>query len=169
MRVWLVFGGGVMAGLLMLCMLIAGTAPAQSQAWARYDNAKYNFSGCYPGNLFTGTGESDAGDGQEFTAPDGAKIYMFGAYVMDDPPLDNLRDEMMFEETNYLGAAGKPVLQRLTPGYFIFSGYAGSQIIFEKKLLSHDEFISLVVTYPKSQRARYDKLIAPMLRCLKAR
>lgn len=158
----------MLAGLVLLSAFAAGTARAQSGAWAVYANTKYGFSGCYPGDSFTGTGESDAGDGQEFTAADCAKIYLFGAYVMDDPPLDNLRDEMSFEETNYLGASAKPVLQRLGPDYFIFSGYAGNQIVFEKKLLSHGVFISLVFTYPQAKRARYDKLIAPMLRCLKA-
>jgi uncharacterized membrane protein YjgN (DUF898 family) len=156
------------AALVILCLFMAGKAQAQSATWSSYVNVKYDFSGCYPGNLFVGSGESDSGDGQQFTSTDGAKIYMFGAYVMDDPPFDTLRDEMAWEEANYLGASGKPVFQQLKPDYFVFSGYVGNQIIYEKKLRNHDEFISFVFTYPKAQRAIYDKLISPMLHCFRA-
>lgn len=160
--------GRRLAGLVLLCAISGGAARAEGGAWPTYYNVKYAFSGCYPGNLFTGKGESDSGDGQEFTSADGAKIDMFGAYVMDDPPLDNLHDEMAEDERNYLGASGKPVLQRLKPDYFAFSGYAGNQIVYEKMLLGNDKFLTFVFTYPTAKRALYDPLIAPMLRCFTA-
>lgn len=157
-----------LVGLALFFILWGGAAGAESGAWSNYNNVRYAFSGCYPSNLFFRQGESEDGGGQEFTSADGAKIYMFGTYVMPDPPLDNLHDEMSADEAFYLGAAGKPVLQRLKADYFAFSGFAGSQIVYEKTLLSDDKFITFVFTYPTAKRTLYDPLIAPMLRCFTA-
>jgi hypothetical protein len=154
-------------GLLLLFALTGGAAGAQTLMWSNYANVRYAFSGCYPGNLFSGQGESDDGDGQAFSAADGAKILMYGAYVMPDPPDDNLHDELALDEASELGASGKAVLQRLKPDYFAFSGYSGNQIVYEKTLLSDDKFITFLFTYPTARRALYDPLIAPMLRCFK--
>ncbi len=93
---------------------------------------------------------------------------MYGAYVMPNPPYDNLRDDLVQDETNELGASVKAVLQRLKPDYFAFSGYARSDIVYEKTLLSGDEFITFLFTYPTANRALYDPLIGPMLRCFTA-
>jgi hypothetical protein len=153
----------VCKGLCLLAVLVAAALPAwaDGHAWADYNNIKYAYAGCYPKGIFTGQGESDAGDGQAFIAADGANITMYGAYGTD-----GLRDEMTADKTYFFGAAGRPTLQVLKPGYFIFSGYKGEDIVYEKKILSGDVFVTFSITYPKAHRALYDPLIAPMLKCL---
>ncbi len=140
-----------LAGLALLCLLTGGTDHTDSGGWLTYSNANYAFSGCYPGTLFTAQGESADGAGQKSTAAGGAALFMFGNYVMPDPPLDNLHDEMARDEAFYLGKHGTPVLERLKPDYFVFSGYAGSQIVYEKTLLREDRFITLPLHLPKGE------------------
>jgi hypothetical protein len=149
---------------LTLGFLFAGPSPcaaAEAQAPGGYGNAKYGYFIAYP-ESFTPQGESDAGDGLVFLAPDGqSEMRVYAAYNVLNTPL----------RTRYEGSLDivgkKPTYTLLRPDWYVVSGLSEGKIYYEKTLLRRDAYFTVSFTYDPATRELFDPLIGDILKSWK--
>jgi hypothetical protein len=74
---------------------------------------------------------------------------------------------MKADEAGEFGAGNVPVYHVLKPAYFAFSGFVGTDIVYEKTYLADGFFDTLYIKYPKAKRGIYDPLVSDMAACFK--
>jgi hypothetical protein len=124
-----------------------------------YKNERFGFSLTYPANLFFPQMESNNGDGQDFLTKDGlVKITVSG---INNVLSTNLEDEFD-DEIRALKQESPSVVigySRLKEHWYVISGFRGKEVFYTKKFLVNDEFITLGITYPEVERAKWDKIV----------
>jgi len=153
----------VLAGLL-----IVTSTQAMADSWKLYVNARYGTVAEYPADRFRAGRPPDNGDGQSFTAKDGAKLAIFaGLNVDNDTPAayeQFLRSGGSDYQNVTYRAAGE--------NWLVLSGYRGDTIFYEKYIFTKGQDIDvihgLVVSYPRAAKAVYDPIVARMAQSLHA-
>jgi hypothetical protein len=149
-------------------LLIAPAPKAAAETWKLYVNVRFGTAAEYPADLFRPGPPPDNGDGQAFTAADGAELRIFAHYNVDnDTPA---------QQEAFLRSAGPDytdVTYRATgKNSLVLSGYRGDSIFYEKYIFAGrkgDGVIhALTVTYPRDAKAVYDPIVARMARSLRA-
>jgi hypothetical protein len=153
-----------LAGLLLL----AGACEAAAETWKVYANARYGTIAEYPADRFRPGRPPDNGDGQGFTAKDGAQLSIFGSL--------NINNETPATYEQFL-RSGSSDYQNVTyrasgSNWLVLSGYRDDTIFYEKYLFAKGKDIDvihgLVVTYPRAAKAVYDPIVARMAQSLHA-
>jgi len=126
-----------------------------------YSNSRYAFFIEYPEDVFVGQGESGSGDGQRFTAKNGAgEFSVWGELAMDFP-----KDTPLTCETAYKRVLGQ------TPGttykakgkdWFVFSGYDDKGVFYKKVLFQDGQLKTLLVNYPRNRKTEFDPIVQRM-------
>jgi hypothetical protein len=153
-----------LAGLLLL----AGAREAAAETWRVYANARYGTVAEYPADRFRPGRPPDNGDGQGFTAKDGAELSIFGGLNINNDTPATYEQFLRSSGTDY-----QNVTYRASGGnWLVLSGYRDDTIFYEKYLFAKGKDVGvihgLVVTYPRQAKAVYDPIAARMAKSLRA-
>ena len=120
-----------------------------------YTNHKYGYLLAWPRKLLTAQGESDAGDGQVFTAPDGrAQLTCWAGFnSVSQQPL----------KAAFVKAQQEPGLQvtykHLGKDFFVVSGVKEGKILYRKTIMTALVQAAFVLTYDASLKSTFDPLV----------
>jgi len=148
-------------GLLAAGFCLYGPAALAAGNWQTYRDPAQHFSGCYPADVFTTQDPPQAGEPENFSAPDGARVTM---YATADQAGETLAAEMQDQEANEF-SGGKPVFQMVRHGFYLFVGFTGGTEVYEKAILSGGTFKTFRITYPRALQRRYDPVAKRMASC----
>ena len=123
-----------------------------------YTNARFGYTINYPDFLIAQP-ESDNGDGRRFVSGDGETVLTVwgswtGAVFEEASTLDGYY--------NYVerGLNYTPTYKTKGNNFFVFSGYKGDKIVYEKHFLKSDGCeCSFVIEYPASTKQQYDDIV----------
>lgn len=156
---------------LLLTLSVAGPAPAREPApevkarldkvcsrtnvYDCYANHKYGYVLAWPRQLLAPQGESDAGDGQVFAAPDGrAELRCWAGFN------DVLEQTIPAALAEALAEPGRQVTYRHRgKDFFVVSGLEGGKIFYRKTMLAHGVLASFELAYDPAQKARFDPVV----------
>jgi len=123
-----------------------------------YTNHKYGYLLAWPKKLLAAQGESDAGDGQVFAAPDGrAQLVCWAGFnsVLKRPL------KAAFQE-----AQQEPGLQvtykSLGKDFFVVSGFQEGKIVYRKTVMTALVQATFVLTYDQSLKDTFNPLVGGM-------
>src|ERR1017187_7270418 len=78
------FPAAILMAALVGLLLVAPAPEAAAETWKLYVNARYGTVADYPADRFHPGRPPDNGDGQSFTARDGAELAIFAGLNIDD-------------------------------------------------------------------------------------
>lgn len=128
-----------------------------------YTNVRYAFRVLYPSGVLIPQGEADNGDGQRFISKD-KKVVMVASGINNPEPeeysLKSRYNDDIKENKDYPGR--RVTYKKLTKNWYVVSGNEGENIFYLKVIYKHnmEQFVTVMITYPKSQRAFYDPIVA---------
>lgn len=153
---------------LLLILTTSGEAPAREPAaatkarldkvcsrtaeYACYTNHKYGYVLPWPKRVLKPFGESDAGDGQVFAAPDGrAELRCWAGFN------DVLEETIPGAFAQAIKEPGRHVTYKhLGKDFFVVSGQEGKHIFYRKTLLAHGILASFELVYEPSLKPLFD-------------
>jgi hypothetical protein len=135
-------------------------------AWPTYDNARFQYSICYPQQRLVPQPEAENGDGRHFQATDGAELTVYG----DNDTTKETPEAAADEIGTRLGAPpdGRVTYKVVHGDWFVVSGRTMKQIFFAKGYLDHDQFKVFEFTYPIAKAAVYNDVAARFEVCFKS-
>jgi hypothetical protein len=158
------------AAAVLIAVLVGPSllAPAPAaESWKLYVNARYGTAAEYPADRFHPGRPPDNGDGQAFTAADGAELRIFAHWNIDDDRPGNYETSLRSGDSDYAD-----VTYRATGNnWLVLSGNRGASIFYEKYIFTkgkNSAIHALTVTYPRDAKAAYDPIVARMARSLRA-
>jgi hypothetical protein len=161
------FPAALLMAVLVGPLLVAPAPEAAAETWKLYVNARYGTAAEYPADRFRPGRPPDNGDGQAFTAADGAELRIFAHWNIDgDAPAD-YETFLRSGDSDYTD-----VTYRATgTNWLVLSGYRGDSIFYEKYIFTKGKNAAvhgLTVTYRRDAKAVYDPIVARMARSLRA-
>ena len=120
-----------------------------------YVNHRYGYAMAWPKRLLRPMGESDAGDGQIFAAPDGrAELRCWGNFV--DFPQQTIPEAL----AQALAEPDRQVTYRhAAKDFFVLSGYEAGRIFYRRSILAHGVLATFELTYEMSLKELFDPVI----------
>jgi hypothetical protein len=120
-----------------------------------YVNHRHGYALAWPKQLLVSMGESDAGDGQVFAAPDGrAELRCWGS--ANDAPQLTVSEAL----AQALTEPGRQVTYRhMGRNFFVLSGYKDDRIFYRRTILAHGMLAAFELTYETSLKKRFDPII----------
>jgi len=155
-----------MRAMLGVAALVVGSAALAASLQGMYVNSRYDYAISYPPALLKAQPESDAGDGRVFQAVKGtAKFTVFAGGTVPDIN-DTPRAAARSAEEKCPGhhAAYRVVKPRLAA----ISCTIGTDILYSKTLLRDGVATTFMATYPVTERAIWDPVVAAMAHSLTA-
>ncbi|WP_245516821.1 MULTISPECIES: hypothetical protein [unclassified Mesorhizobium] len=121
-----------------------------------YVNARFGTSCTFPDEIFSiAEAEPENGDGQQWSAPDGASLTCSGIYNIDN---DTPRGFVAAEKAN-TGPGYKITYSKTGKNWAVLSGIKGDKVFYERRLFGKDGVVrSVWIEYPSSLKAKYDPL-----------
>jgi hypothetical protein len=153
----------LLGGLLLVTSAREGTA----ETWKLYLNARYGTAAEYPADRFRAERPSENGDGQSFTAKDGAKLAIFASLNVDDDTPATYEAFLRSGSSDY----NEVTLRASGSNWLVLSGYRGGASIFYDKYIfarrkDVDAINGFVITYGRDAKAVYDPIVARIARTL---
>ncbi len=155
-----------MIAAIVLSTIILSSGAVAGPAQGVYANARYDYSISYPKNLLKQHAEPGSGDGVVFSAVKGAaefRVYASGT-------VEGINDSAeaaakLAEEKCPSHRATYRVVKR---GLAAISCAIGTDILYSKTLLRNEVATTFMGTYPASERATWDSVVAAMARSMTA-
>ena len=144
---------------LATCFAGASGAGAPQHDWQVYVNERFDYSLCYPADLFVPQGEPDNHDGQIFLAKDGAKLTVFGS---NNALFRTLSTEM---REQFADLAGKVTYKVVKATWAVESGVKGTNVFYGKILFVHDQFKIFTIVYPAGRGQIYQPIVGKISAC----
>jgi hypothetical protein len=143
-------------------ILLIGAAPcsaARAETWLTYQNDRYGTTIDYP-DTFKPDPPPNADDGRTFKNADGAKFSVSAAYGGIGSNLADYRNFII----KHLAPKQTVTFQARAKTWFVLSGTQGSDIFYERHMLSHGGEMTedFVISYPATAKAAYDPIVARM-------
>lgn len=162
-RFFAVFFVGFVAGcnaFVLLHPVNAQAAKTSPTKWVTYGNTRYKFSVSYPSNLMTAQREADNGDGRAFVSHDGkTRMLAYGTNNV----LDETLQARYKHDARGIEPGDKVTYKVQKNNWYAVSGYRADLIFYRKTFVNDGQFLTLDVTYPKSQRAKWDKIVTQIV------
>jgi hypothetical protein len=155
----------VLALVLANLGFAASCGAARADAWLTYQNDRYGTTIDYP-DSFKPEPPPDADDGRAFTSADGARFSVSASYGGID---SNLAKYRAFIIKN-LPAGEAVTYQTSGKNWFVISGTKGSDIFYERHMVSHGGEMTedFVISYPAAAKAAYDPIVARMAKSFRS-
>jgi hypothetical protein len=151
------------AVLAALSAVLAATPALAADGF--YANARYGYTVSYPAELFVAQAESDSGDGAVFKGRGNrAEFRVWANYgAMNMTP-------KQFADEAEQDCLKRPAAYRVAKANLVAVSCAtkGGQIMYEKMLIHDGLVVAILMTYPSSEHARWDKVAARIAGSLKA-
>lgn len=135
---------------------------ADLHVWKTYTNVRFQYSVCYPRDLFVPQGEAENGDGQKFLSRGGAQMVVFG---WNNALNESLRSVMKETGSRMAGRSGRITYEVIKTKWFVVSGKTDGSIFYAKTILSGNQFKSFALTYRDSDRAIFGPFVGKMGAC----
>lgn len=154
------------AALAALVLLIPAAGLARGgrpEVWTRYANARFGFSIEYPAGTFVPERGSDNGDGRRFKAIRGGARFLVwaGHNVRKQSPRD------FVDEASATCREGRAHYAVTGKGLAVVSCERRGEVFYAKRLFSRNLVTGFQMTYPASERGRWDMALARMAESLK--
>ncbi|WP_139205863.1 hypothetical protein [Halobacillus alkaliphilus] len=121
--------------------------------YTSYKNKRYGFSFEYPDFLSMAPPPTN-GDGVELYSNDGFELIAYGAHVMDPSmDIDDYYNQATEEIPNI-------AYQKKTDDWFVLSYKSNDTVTYFKFYLGESQLNNLTITYPDSQKEKYDPITA---------
>jgi hypothetical protein len=151
------------AGILCASIAVLVPLPAYAENWRAYHNARFGATAAVPAD-WTMNPPPENDDGRVFVSPDKrAQITISGIRA-----LEPYRDAMAAQARPFDGET----ISYLKRGdrRVVASGAKGDEIFYRKSILTCHDTIwnNIYILYPKSDKAKYDKLVARVSASLRA-
>lgn len=154
------------AALAALVLILPSLALARGkpETWTRYANARFGFSIEYPAGSFVPERAPDNGDGRRFKAIRGkARFMVWGGHnVLKQSP------KQFVAETSADCRQGRAHYALTGKGMAVVSCERRDEVLYAKRLFIKDRIIGFQMTYPASERGRWDMALSRMADSLKA-
>jgi hypothetical protein len=141
-----------MRAILLAASLCTIAAPALADG---YTNARFGYTLTYPARTFTPQPEPDNGDGRHLKALSGeADLAVWGAY--------NALNQSASDIANGVASNCAPAPQPyrlIKPTVVVVSCPTPGGILYHKTYIRGDVLTTFELTYPASQRARWDAVV----------
>lgn len=151
---------------LPFLILLSVAAPADELGWKAYRDTIEKCQLDYPSSLFEAEAYDAASDIQRFAGP-GASTYFRVRGVENAEGLSpaDVRGKYLAADV-----PGDIVYERTKGEFLVLSGYRGSDIYYTKVALSpdRDTLCILEITYPRSDKAKFDAIVTRMSRSFRA-
>lgn len=134
--------------------------------WARYVNTRFGTGLDYPADRLAMQPPPENGDGRTFVSLDGGVVLrVFGQHNIDD-----LDGRAMLARDRAAGGYDKVTYDTARAGRYTMSGYVEGDIFYRSARIDPDEGVFHVfeITYPKSDRAFWDKAVERMAKSFMA-
>ena len=143
-------GMRILAATLSIAAVLLAT-PALADSYA---NARFGYTLTYPSNTFAPQPEAENSDGRHFLAlHGGADLAVWGSYnALNQTPAD-IAGETLADCT---GAAAPYKLVR--PTVIVVSCATKDGVVYRKTYIRGDTLTTFELTYPASERARWDAI-----------
>jgi hypothetical protein len=153
----------VLAILLCLVAYGARAAPCGASPPERYQSfrdTRLGVDGEYPPSVFPNAQEY--GDGRKFTSPDGA--CRFHLTTGENQLSATAKDIEKLSEQYYRDKGISIAYGRAADRWYVVSGIDGSDIFYEKGVLSRDgkRIAVLLIQYPAASKAFFDPIVTRM-------
>jgi hypothetical protein len=167
MRVRIIdFPAALLSTFLAVLLLVAPAREAAAETWKLYLNARFGTAAEYPAERFHPGPPPENGDGQRFTAADGAELAIFASYNGDDYTPATFEASLRSGNSDYSDvtyrAAGS--------NWLVLSGNRGASIFYERHIFvkrkDADTIHGFVITYGRDAKAIYDPIVARIARTL---
>jgi hypothetical protein len=152
--------------IIVICQFACSVCYAEQRgndqrSYGIYKNSKYEYSICYPKDIFVPQGESDAGDGQVFLSKDGSELRVYASY--------NVLDETISEDFQRTTSEDKDNItyKLIKHDWYVVSGNDHDKVFYQKTLLNGDEFISFRITYASLLANIYGDIINHLNKCVR--
>jgi hypothetical protein len=147
------------AVLAAIVSTIWGAPPARASNWLTYHNDRYGTTIDYP-DQFKAEPPPDSDDGRKFASADGAAFSVSASYNALNFDLAGYQD---FTLKN-LDSGEVVTYKAHGDAWFVISGTKGSDIFYERHLLSHGGQMTedFSMTYPAAARQSYDPIVVRM-------
>jgi len=132
----------------------------QTGVYGCYTNHKYGYVVAWPKMHLTGQGESDSGDGQVFSSPDGqARLACWASFN------EVLGESIGQAYAQALQEAGTQVSYKyLGKDFFVISGTRDGKVFYRKTLLAHGVQASFELSYAAQLKAAFDPIVKDVAR-----
>ena len=141
-------------------LAVTATAAIAGTKFDIYSNARYGYAISYPPALLKALPEPDAGDGRVFEGINGSaefRVYAGGTVEGIDDTAEAIaksaEDECPGHRASY---------RVIKPKVAAISCEAGTTIIYQKTILHDGVATTLMATYPSSERAIWNPVVATM-------
>ena len=157
----------VIAGRLMPAYRLSTAALASTLALApvtaasaepvSYSNPRFGTTVTFPGEVFSQPQPPPVnGDGMTFMSPDGARLAVWGGFNA----LEQTPKELADWEVENLNPGSEVTYRRIAKDWVVLSGFDGDKVFYKRfKFGTRDIIHGLLLTYPKSRKATYDRLV----------
>jgi len=148
--------------LLLLAAAFAGGAPA---GYATYQNTRFGFSVEYPKAVLLPQGEADNGDGQQFESRDKRfRLAVWAGFnVLEKSVAEVCKDGIRAEKSGT-----RVTYQVVKSDWYVYSGIAGEDIVYQKGILRGDTFTTLRLQYPMAEKEKWDADVKRIVASLSA-
>ncbi len=126
--------------------------------WQIYANDRYGVTIEYPADIFAPLPPPDSGDGRRFVSDDGQSgFYVFAQYNA----LEQSLAEIFADDQTHDGE--RITYKKLGTGWYVISGYDGTDIFYRKALLSDDDLFQVFeITYAPDLLDAFDSIVTRM-------
>ena len=139
-------------------------AKGRPESWTRYANARFGFSIEYPAGSFVPERAPDNGDGRGFRAIKGkARFMVWGAHnALKQSP------KQFVAQPSADCRQGRAHYALTGKGMAVVSCERRNEVLYAKRLFVKDRIIGFQMTYPTSERGRWDMALSRMADSLTA-
>ena len=137
-----------------------GLSYSNIDTYGWYINHKYGYAVAWPKKLLTALGESQAGDGQIFKAPDGqAELRCWARFnSVEDKSLKALF-KMAHQEPRL-----HVTYKHIGKDFFVISGIEDNKIIYRKTIKSNEITATFILTYTKSHSDVFNHVVGDIVK-----
>ena len=149
---------------LILIILALMTTPALGQGWDSYGNARFGYSIEIPPG-FSGTGESDSGDGQAFAAQGRpSDLLVWGGNLLEGFESE-VAQRMQWDQDE----AWNITYQATTPRWASWSAIKGFRIVYQRMVLLCDgtSYAAFRAEYSVTDSAEMDPVVEKLVQSLR--
>lgn len=160
------FPAALVSALLIGLLLVASAREGAAETWKLHLNARFGTAAEYPAERFHPGRPPENGDGQSFTARDGAALTIFASYNVEDDTPASYEASLRSGSSDY----SEITLRASGSNWLVLSGYRGDSIFYEKYIFTKrkdaDLIHAFVITYGRDAKAVYDPIVARLARTL---
>jgi hypothetical protein len=153
--------------LIILSTLVSITFGKDASQFKVYVNRRFTYTISYPYDIFIPQGEAANGDGQIFLSKDRrAVMKVYGSNNSLEQSIDDRFAEEFGDQPE--GDSERIITYKVVKkDWYVISGIEGDSIFYKKIILKGDVFLTFEISYPKSSKHIFDRIIEHIVQSFK--